>query len=340
MVQTIGIETIPKHAQKKNVKKSALVCPIKPNLSGTSNEDMDLSGTPTELQEIVDIIREGEEEGLIETETEDVHLKNSGSEITFSQFRKEADTKARNFRTSTQSKTLSEEIVAQESMPPDTVGESIKMDPLEYYTSSSSSSVVCTSPKRKDLLQNTSNSEKCSESVLKLLSDNSRSKSKPKHLNPDSNENKCNLANKKDDDEKITSSSESVKVVSSHSNKSDCELINRSNFSEAEEIPNAIEVLVTNVVKEDEVLEIVDVSENSESILCDFFLPDKINNSSDDDKKRKKQSMYEVIEEGDKSEPQNNISLSKKNIPDKYFFKVEPNFSFPTDVSYYVLVTV
>lgn len=275
-----------------------------------TSQDINLSGTPSELQEIVDILRE--EVGTVQTETEDVHLKNSGSEVTFSQFCKGAEAKARNFRTSTQNQSVSEEVVAKRTKLSNTVEESVKMDPLEYYPSSSSlSSVACvSSQKQKKRLQIKTYSEKCSESVLKPLSDNSRSKVKINRFKPDSNKNKSNLPNLKGSEEINISDSESVKVVSSSSSDSDIKVIKNITGSDTKEIPTAMKQTDLNCIEEN-------LSENSELHLCEIFLP-RINNLPSDDNAQTKLSM---CDEGEKSKWQNNDCTSKKNIPEKYFFK-------------------
>lgn len=289
-----------------------------------TSENINLSGTPSELQEIVDILRE--EVGTAQTETEDVHLKNSGSEVTFSQFCKGAETKARNFRTSTQNQILSEEVVAKRTKISDTVEESVKMDPLEYYPSSSSlSSISCvSSQKHKKPLQIKADSEKCSESVLKPLSDNSRSRAKIDHFKSDSNKNKSNLPNLKVSEEIHISDSESVKVVSSSSSDSDIKVIKNITRSETKGISTAMKQ--TDVIQEN-------VSENSESSLCNIFLPSLINNPPTDGNAQKKLSM---CDEGEESKRQNNDCTGTKNIPEKYFFK--PASYVCIEVSLFVLI--
>lgn len=287
-----------------------------------TSQDINLSGTPSELQEIVDILRE--EVGTVQTETEDVHLKNSGSEVTFSQFCKGAETKARNFRTSTQNQSVSEEVVAKRTKLSNTVEESVKMDPLEYYPSSSSlSSVACvSSQKQKKRLQIKTDSEKCSESVLKPLSDNSRSKAKINRFKPDS---KSNLPNLKGSEEIHVSDSESVKVVSSSSSDSDIKVIKNITGSETKEIPTAMKQTDSNCIEEN-------LSENSELHLSEICLP-RINNLPSDDNAQTKLSMCDA---GEKSKWQNNDCISYKNIPEKYFFKPASFVGF--EVSFFVFI--
>lgn len=290
-----------------------------------TSEDVNLSGTPSELQEIVDILRE--EVVTAQTETEDVHLKNSGSEVTFSQFCKGAETKARNFRTSTQNQIVSEEVVTKRTKISDTVEESVKMDPLEYYPSSSSlSSISCvSSQKHKKPLQIKADSEKCSESVLKPLSDNSRSKAKIDHFKSVSNKNKSNLSNLKGSEEIHISDSESVKVVSSSSSDSDIKVIKNITSSEAKEISTAMKQ--TDFIQEN-------VSENSESSLCKIFLPSLINNNPPSDgNAQKKLSM---CDEGEKNKRQSNDCTDTKNISEKYFFKPAASYVC-IEVSLFVL---
>lgn len=289
-----------------------------------TSQDINLSGTPSELQEIVDILRE--EVGTVQTETEDVHLKNSGSEVTFSQFCKGAETKARNFRTSTQNQSVSEEVVAKITKLSDTVEESVKMDTLEYYPSSSSlSSVACvSSQKQKKWLQIKTYSEKCSESVLKPLN-NSRSKAKINRFKPDCNKNKSNLPNLKGSEEIHISDSESVKVVSSSSSDSDIKVLKNITGSETKEIPTAMKQTDLNCIQEN-------LSENSELHLCEIFLP-RINNLPSDDNAQTKLS---ICDEGEKSKWQNNDCTSKKKIPEKYFFK--PASYISIEVSLFVFI--
>lgn len=278
----------------------------------------------------MDILRE--EVGMAQTETEDVHLKNSGSEVTFSQFCKGAETKARNFRTSTQNQSVSEEVVAKRTKQSDTVEESLKMDPLEYYTSSSSLSskayVSSQNHNKPSLVK--ADSEKCSESVLKPLSDNSRSKAKINHLKSDSNKNESNSPDLKNSEEMQICDSESVKVLSSNSSDSDIKVIKNITSSEATEIPTAMKQTDLNFIQED-------VPESSESSLFEIFPSSWINKPPSDGNALKKQS---ICEEGAKSERHSgyNNCISTKNIPEKYFFK--PTSYVCIEVSRFVLVII
>lgn len=293
-----------------------------------TSEDINLTGTPSELQEIVDTLRE--EVGT--AQTEDVHLKNSGSEVTFSQFCKGAETKVRNFRTSTQNQSVSEEVVAKKTKQSHTVEESVKMDSLEYYPSSSSlSSVACvsSSQKHKKPIKIKADSEKCSESLLKPLSDSSMSKAKINHFKPDSDKSEGNSPNLKDSEEIQVYDSESVKVVSSSSSDSDIKIIKNITGSKAKEMCTAMKQTDSKFILED-------VSENSESSLCEILLPSSINNPSSDGKTQKKLSMCD--NQGGKSKRQNNDCISTRNVPEKYFFKAAPDVYF--EVSLFVFVVL
>ncbi|XP_054271088.1 uncharacterized protein LOC128991870 [Macrosteles quadrilineatus] len=130
------------------------------NINTLSSIDETMIGeTPPLLREIKEIMAEESALGIPFTETEDVHLKNSGSEVTFTQFCEGAKLKSDNFRTSTQTTEIMsppktrKAVDSVENHPArDKVvvsEDSSKMEPLVYSPSSSSvSSAVGSSPEK------------------------------------------------------------------------------------------------------------------------------------------------------------------------------------------------
>ncbi|XP_046670109.1 uncharacterized protein LOC124360485 [Homalodisca vitripennis] len=138
--------------------------------STTSSDETVLGETPALLRELREIMHEESVIGMPLTSTEDIHLKNTGSEITYSQFRTGADEKMLNFRTSTQLDSISqvEAVVPNNCEEVTQTEECSRMEPLVYCPSGSS---LCSgrevSPlKDKTVPEDPKCQEECSESIL------------------------------------------------------------------------------------------------------------------------------------------------------------------------------
>lgn len=115
------------------------------------------------IRELSEIMHEESLLGLPQTLSEDIHLKNSGSQITFSEFCDGAKEKSANFRTSTQNESLSEDIAPLNQKEPTPTPDSSKMEPLIYCPSGSPLS-ESNSPLKGN--KTPENSGACSESIL------------------------------------------------------------------------------------------------------------------------------------------------------------------------------
>ncbi|KAG8338726.1 hypothetical protein J6590_000405 [Homalodisca vitripennis] len=164
--------------------------------------------------------------GMPLTSTEDIHLKNTGSEITYSQFRTGADEKMLNFRTSTQLDSISqvEAVVPNNCEEVTQTEECSRMEPLVYCPSGSS---LCSgrevSPlKDKTVPEDPKCQEECSESILNNYKTG-------QNLDVESNTTPLNTGivtvNDKSSD---ISSSSSIRIISPNSSELDFQIVRRN----------------------------------------------------------------------------------------------------------------
>lgn len=149
--------------EKETKNGEELQTQCRTNYTALSDETM-LGETECQIiRELSEIMHEESLLGLPQTLSEDIHLKNTGSQITFSEFCDGAKEKSANFRTSTQVESLSEDIAPLNQKEPSHTPDSSKMEPLIYCPSSSSLSETNSPLKDKKTPENTG---ACSESLL------------------------------------------------------------------------------------------------------------------------------------------------------------------------------
>jgi len=243
---------IPTNSETVGVKiKSSESLKVRGNITSSSDETL-MEETPPLLREINEIMREESLLGLPLTVSEDVHLKNSGSEVTFSQFCKEAKLKGDNFRTSTQ--TIQADVCPIENsvcdLPKNTAlvnneappEEPSEMEPLFLCPSNSSAgSTNSASPEKENTPQNTNGLHQCSVSLLDEVQSKQMSDMKP---NDSENRGVVN------DNISDMSNSSSVKVISSSSSvEIDMEVqVSKNCINKKSELKKITKVGVTSTV--------------------------------------------------------------------------------------------
>lgn len=183
------------------------------------------------IKELSEIMHEESLLGLPQTISEDVHLKNSGSEVTFSQFCAGAKGKADNFRISTQVESLSLDILPLDHKEPSHTPDSSKMEPLVYSPSSCSLSDSTTPKKVSKSPQKTIDNKECSESILQNHA--VRQISDKKTISPKSKRSENKEKDTKETTNNLPSNNDSlsVEVLSSNSSVIEVDVIGEKHCS-------------------------------------------------------------------------------------------------------------
>uniref|UniRef100_A0A1B6ETY6 Uncharacterized protein n=3 Tax=Cuerna arida TaxID=1464854 RepID=A0A1B6ETY6_9HEMI len=230
-----GKNTEPHECNKQDVEGSTNQFKIN---STVSSDETVLGETPPLLRELREIMHEESVLGMQLTSTEDIHLKNTGSEITYSQFRIGADEKTLNFRTSTQLDSISQVVVPSNCEEVTQTEECSKMEPLVYCPSGSSlcSGLEVSPLKDKTVTEDPKCQEECSESILHNYNagQNLDVEVNKTHLKTGIETiNEKKIINDKNSD---ISGSSSIRIISSNSSELECEIVHHKRLQKDQNV--------------------------------------------------------------------------------------------------------
>uniref|UniRef100_A0A1B6M2P6 Telomeric single stranded DNA binding POT1/Cdc13 domain-containing protein n=1 Tax=Graphocephala atropunctata TaxID=36148 RepID=A0A1B6M2P6_9HEMI len=322
----------PQESNIRNVEK-----PSRINTTTSSDETI-LGETPGFLRELREIMQEESVIGLQLTSSEDIHLKNTGSEVTYSQFCREADEKIINCRTSTQEENISESEVPVYNEDVNQMEELNKMEPLVYCPSGSSLSSAHEAPQidHKTVPKDLKCQDESSESLLHNL------KSMPNPVVKLNIQLKTGVEihneedrNNDTDNASVISNSSSVRVISSNSSELECKVVTNDKHGKEKkvgihslqsEVKNKVELNPLNPKKcispktisdKSDIEEIEVLSDNSSN---NSLIPVGNNNTKIKQKKSTRSNTDMIVQNVDSNEQQSN-SVVKRNIPESCFFK-------------------